>query len=68
MDQFEAARDGDLQQWRVALTVGNVNDDERGLTALPYAGRSSTGMCVNIGAHLETVIDALVVPRYTLHH
>jgi hypothetical protein len=35
MNQFEAARDGDLQQLRVALTAGNVNDvDGNGWTAL----------------------------------
>jgi ankyrin repeat protein len=38
MSQFEAARIGDLQQLRVALTAGNVNDvDVYGRTALHWA-------------------------------
>jgi hypothetical protein len=37
MDQFDAAREGELQQLRVALTVNNVNDlDEDGWTALHW--------------------------------
>jgi hypothetical protein len=66
MNQFLAARHGDLQQLRVALTVDNVNDvDGDGWTALLYAaygaayGAYSHGDCVkhciemgaNVNAH-----------------
>jgi hypothetical protein len=42
MDQLEAARDGDLHQLRVALTVNNVNDVSRvdGWIALHFAARN----------------------------
>jgi ankyrin repeat protein len=43
-DQFEAARDGDLQKMRVTLTVDNMNDVDRfGMTALHRAALNGGG-------------------------
>jgi hypothetical protein len=60
MNQFDAARIGDLQQLRVALTAGNVNNvrDSDGWTALHYAAQYGHIDCVNyaieIGANVNT--------------
>jgi ankyrin repeat protein len=59
MDQFEVARDGDLQQLRVALTVDNVNDgDECGWTALHIAARYGHDECVNYCVEMGANVNA----------
>jgi hypothetical protein len=59
MNQFEAARKGDLQQLRVALTGGNVNDvDSNDWTVLHWAARYGRAECANycieMGANVNT--------------
>jgi hypothetical protein len=59
MNQFEAARDGDLQQLRVALTVENVNGERYGggQTALQLAVRHGheecAKFCIEMGANVN---------------
>jgi ankyrin repeat protein len=58
MNQFEAARDGDLQYLRVALTVCNVNDGNMyGWTALNLAAGNGrvdcVKYCVEMGANVN---------------
>jgi ankyrin repeat protein len=58
MSQFTAARKGDLQQLRVALTAGNVNDvDLNGWTALLYAANTGNvdcvKFCIEMGANVK---------------
>jgi ankyrin repeat protein len=56
MDQFNAAREGDLQQLRVALTRDNVNDID---TALHHAADAYGGSvdcakyCIEVGANVN---------------
>jgi ankyrin repeat protein len=58
MSQFEAVRIGDLQQLRVALTAGNVNNvDLNGWTALLYAANTGNvecvKFCIDMGANVN---------------
>jgi ankyrin repeat protein len=68
MDQFRAARIGDLQQLRVALNVHNVNDVDRGWTALHLATRNGSVGCVNycleMGANANAGNDSGYTPLY----
>jgi hypothetical protein len=62
MNQFEAAQVGVLQQLRVALTVGNVNDvDANGLTALHYAAwyghDDCVKFCIEMGANVNARVN-----------
>jgi hypothetical protein len=59
MNQFEAARVGDLQQLRVALSVDNLNDgDEYGCTALHYAAEYGHDECVKYCIEMGADVNA----------
>jgi ankyrin repeat protein len=67
MDQFKAAKTGDLQQLRVALTVNNVNDDDGyDLTALHYAADCGyvdcVKLCIEMGANVNARSNAGSTP------
>jgi ankyrin repeat protein len=69
MDQFKAARSGDLQQLRVALTVGNVNDgDFDGWTALHYAARDGHDECVKFCIEMGASVNARTNDGWTPLH
>jgi ankyrin repeat protein len=59
MDQFEAAREGDLQQLRAALTVNNVNDvDHYGSESLLWAARYGHVDCVEYCIEMGASVNA----------
>jgi hypothetical protein len=54
MDQFRAAREGDLQKLRDALTVGNVNRmDVVGFTALHFGRIECMKYCLDMHANVN---------------
>jgi ankyrin repeat protein len=59
MNQFKAARSGDLQQLRGALTVDNVNDGNVfGCTALHCAASDGHDECVKFCIEMGTNVNA----------
>jgi ankyrin repeat protein len=60
MDQFYAARHGDLQQLRVALTVNNVNDVYRAScwTVLHHAANNGYEECVKYCLEMDANVNA----------
>jgi hypothetical protein len=64
MDQFKSARDGDLQQLRVALTVDNINNvDAYGVsggcwTVLHYAAENGSVDCVKFCIEMGANVNA----------
>jgi ankyrin repeat protein len=71
MDHFKAARIGDLQELRVALTADNVNDTlGGGWTVLHWAARNGHDGCVKYCLEMGANVNARTnggLPRYTLH-
>jgi hypothetical protein len=59
MNQFEAAQVGGLQQLRVALTVGNLNNgDEDGWTALHLAALNGHDECIKFCIEMDANVNA----------
>jgi ankyrin repeat protein len=65
MDQFKAAKKGDLQQLRATLTVDNVNDVDEGLTALHSAADDGSVDCVKYCIELGANVNARTKYGYT---
>jgi ankyrin repeat protein len=70
MDHLKAARDGDLQRLRVALTADNVNDaGDDGYTALHWAARNMHDKCVKYCIEMGANVNARTNSGNTpLHH
>jgi ankyrin repeat protein len=69
MNQFEAAKEGDLQQLRVALTVDNWNDcDEYGKTALHWAAEHEQLDCVKYCIEMGANVNARANGSTPLHY
>jgi hypothetical protein len=69
MDQFEAAREGDLQQLRVALTASNVNDiDGGGWTAFHWAAYDGSVDCLNYCIEMSANVSARTDEGWTPLH
>jgi hypothetical protein len=69
MDQFQAARHGDLQQLRDMLTVDNVNDvDDRDWTAIHcaawYGHDDCVKCCIKMGANVNVRTNAGSTPLH----
>jgi ankyrin repeat protein len=59
MDQFRAARDGNLQRLRVVLTPNNVNNrDRNGWTALHIAAEYGFADCVKYCVEMHANVNA----------
>jgi hypothetical protein len=69
MDQFRAAKVGDVQQLRLALTVNNVDVvDDYGWTALLYASRNGHVDCVRYCIKMGTNVNARTRNGYNVVH
>jgi ankyrin repeat protein len=68
MDQFKAARVGDLQQLRDVLTVDNVNDVDRGWTALHWAASYGHDECVKFCIEMGANVNARTNVGWTPLH
>jgi ankyrin repeat protein len=70
MDQFDAARVGDLQQLRAALTLENVNDavGADGWTALLYASLNGHVECAKLCIEMGANVNARCHSRSTALH